>query len=309
MLGLAATAIFQAVIAILGGSAALLADTIHNAADLFTAAPLWIAFVLSRREANRRFTYGYDRAEDIAGAVVLLFIVASAGLAAWESVQKLLHPQVPRYLGWGIAAGVAGVIGNELVAQYRIGVGREIGSTALVADGQHARVDGLTSLGVVAGLIGVSLGYGWADPVAGLAISALIVRIAWDVGHDVLGRLMDSIDPATVDHIEELAAQTAGVRGVHDIRARWTGHQVLAELHLDLDPDLTLAEAHTIGEAVRHTLLREVVQLRDVVIHVDPAGPAFHHLADHHSRPQEAHHPDSGSSGASGESSASPAKD
>lgn len=282
LLVLAGTALFQGIIAVLGGSAALLADTIHNFADMFTAVPLWIAFALSRRQASRRFSYGYERAEDVAGAVVLLFILASAGLAAWESIRKLLQPEIPGHLEWGIAAGLVGLAGNELAARYRIRVGREIGSAALVADGQHARADGLTSLGVVVGLVGVRLGYPWADPVTGLLISLLIVRIAWEVGRDVLGRLMDSIEPETIERIERLAAETQGVISVHDVRARWVGHSILAELHLDLRPDLSLAEAHDIAENVRHTLLHEVTRLRDVIVHLDPAGPDFHQVTAHH---------------------------
>ncbi|MFQ5854352.1 MAG: cation diffusion facilitator family transporter [Anaerolineae bacterium] len=270
IVGLLLTALFQAGIAIVGGSAGLLADTLHNFADIFTAIPLWIAFTLQRREANRRYTYGYNRAEDVAGAVIVLMILFTAGIAAYQSYVKLVSESVPRLLGWGMAAGIVGFVGNEIVAQYRIKVGEEIGSAALVADGQHARVDGLTSLAAFLGLLGVRLGFPAADPMAGFVITAGILWIILDVGRDILGRLMDAIEPETVGRIERCAASIDGVAGVHDIRARWLGHKLTCELHIDVDGHITVIKGHDIAEEVRHALLHEFERLNDVIVHVDP---------------------------------------
>jgi len=274
--GLMVTALFQAGIAIVGGSAGLLADTLHNFADMFTAIPLWIAFALQRRQANRRYTYGYDRAEDVAGAVIILVILISAGIAAYQSYLKLVSHEVPRLLGWGMVAGLVGFLGNELVAQYRMKVGREIGSAALVADGQHARVDGLTSLAAFFGLLGVWLGVPVADPIAGFVITAGILWIVFDVGRDILGRLMDAIEPETVECIERRATSVAGVVGVHDIRARWVGHKLACEVHIDVDGRITVGDGHDIAESVRHALLHEIERLNDVIVHVDPLRDEHH---------------------------------
>lgn len=282
ILGLLLTVLFQAGIAILGGSAALLADTLHNLADMFTAVPLWIAFALQRREANRRYTYGYGRAEDVAGAFILVVIFATALLAGYESYLKLVRGEVPTLLGWGMVAGLVGFAGNELVAQYRIKVGREIGSAALIADGQHARVDGLTSLAAFFGLLGVRLGYPIADPVAGLVITAAILWIVVDVGRDIIGRLMDAVEPETIERIERCALRISGVEGVHDVRARWLGHRLICELHIDVDGHLTVIEGHAIAERVRHALLHEFEQLQDIIVHVDPLGDEYHLETAHH---------------------------
>jgi cation diffusion facilitator family transporter len=277
--GLLATAAFQAVIAVAGGSAGLLADTIHNLADAFTAIPLWIAFVLARRAANRRFTYGYGRAEDLAGLVVLLFVIFSAVTAGYESYRKFLSPERPRLIEWGIVASVVGMLGNEVVARYKIRVGKRIGSAALVAEGHHSRIDSLTSLAAGAGLVGVLLGFPLADPIAGFIITFAILGIVWEVGREILSRLMDAIEPQTVAEIERIAGGVEGVREVADVKARWLGHNITVELCVSVDNNLSVVDGHTIGEQVRHELLGHVERISEVIVHVDPveAFPDEHH--------------------------------
>ncbi len=279
------TAAFEAVVVWIGGSAGLLADMLHNFADMFTAVPLWIAFALARRQGNRRFTYGYNRAEDVAGVIILLVVAGTAAIAAYESYQKMISGAVPIHLGWGILAGVVGFLGNERVAQYRIRVGKEIGSAALVAYGQHGRIVGLTSLAAVAGLVGVWLGFPLADPLAGFVITLAILGIVWDVGRSILGRLMDAIEPETVDQIEQITAGVPGVEQFHNVRARWVGHQVYIELHINVDPGLTVAQGHQIAEEVRHQLLHQIPRLTNVLVHVDPCdhdGRDYHAITQHH---------------------------
>ena len=268
--GLLITAALQAVVALLSGSAGLLADTIHNFADAFTAVPLWIAFALARRAANRRFTYGYGRAEDMAGLIILLFVVLSAGLAAYESYLKLARNEAPRFLELSMAAAVVGMIGNEIVARYKIRVGEQIGSAALVAEGKHSRADSLTSLAAFFGLLGARLGFPLADPIAGLVITLAILRIGWEVGRDEFGRLMDAIEPEVIEAIERTAAHVPGVEGIHDVRARWLGHNITLEIHVSMNGDLTLIEAHTIGEAVRYKLLEHIPRSSEIIVHIDP---------------------------------------
>ncbi len=268
--GLLATAAFQAVIAIAGGSAGLLADTIHNFADAFTAVPLWIAFALARRAANKRFTYGYGRAEDLAGLVVLLFVIASAVTAGYESYRKFISPERPTLIEWGIVAAVVGMIGNEIVARYKIKVGKQLGSASLVAEGHHSRIDSLTSLAAGAGLIGVLLGFPLADPIAGFIITLAILGIVWEVGREILSRLMDAMEPETVEQIEKIAVQVDGVSQVHDLKARWLGHNITVELHITVAGELSVVQGHAIGEEVRHELLGHVPKISDVIVHVDP---------------------------------------
>ncbi|NTU81787.1 MAG: cation transporter [Chloroflexales bacterium] len=288
LLGLGATALFQVVIVLISGSVALLADTIHNFSDALTAVPLWFAFALSRRAATRRYTYGFGRAEDIAGTVVVLMILSSAIISGWESYKKLVDPTPLTNVGWVIAAAIIGFLGNEGVALFRIRVGREIGSAALIADGQHARVDGFTSLAVLIGAVGSLLGFPLADPIVGALITIAILFIVKDAAVAMWRRLMDAVEPAEVDRIEQAAARVAGVQEVHEVRARWIGHALSADLHIVVDEDLPTYASHGIAEEVRHALFHAQPRLATITVHVDPCGHGGddHHAAtEHHARP------------------------
>jgi cation diffusion facilitator family transporter len=273
LLALGATSVAQLVIVLISGSVALLADTIHNFSDALTAIPLWIAFALGRRAATRRYTYGFGRAEDLAGLFVVAMITGSAALAAIESVRRLIHPVAINHLGWVAAAGLVGFLGNELVAVYRIRVGRQIGSAALVADGLHARTDGFTSLAVLFGAGGVALGFPLADPIVGLLITIAILAVLRTAVRDVFRRLMDAVDPELVDAAEAALAAEPGVRGVRSVKMRWIGHRIHADAELDIDPNTSLTEAHRIAHEAEHTLTHAVPKLSSALIHAYPATP------------------------------------
>ncbi len=270
--GLGATALFQVVIVLMSGSVGLLADGIHNVSDALTAIPLWIAFALARRPATRRYTYGYGRAEDIAGVIIVLMIFLSSLVAAYESYQKLLHPEPLRSVWWVMAAAIVGFVGNEGVAILRMRIGRQIGSAALMADGQHARVDGWTSLAVLLGAIGSLLGFPLADPIIGILITLVILFIVKDSAVTMWRRLMDAVDPQQVEAVEREARAIPGVSDVHEVRLRWIGHTLYAELHITVDEDLSTWESHQIAEQVRHALFDAQPKLATVMVHVDPCG-------------------------------------
>jgi len=284
LLGLSATAAFQVVVVFFTNSVALLADTVHNLGDAATAIPLWIAFALARRKPTPRYTYGYGRFEDWAGVLVVVAILGSAAIAGYESVHRLLNPQPVDHLWAVIIASIIGFAGNELVAVFRIRVGREINSAALIADGYHARVDGLTSLGVLLGALGVWLGFPLADPVIGLVITAAILRIVWDSGKAIFPRLLDGVDPEVVEEVKEAAKDIPGVRSVTEVRVRWLGHRLHAEVNLAVRSDMPVADAHAISLEVRHRLLHSLNYLSQVTIHMDPehlSGEAHHRIPDH----------------------------
>lgn len=283
-LGLLATALFQVVIVLFSGSVALLADTIHNFGDAATAIPLWIAFTLARWKPNKRFTYGYGRVEDLAGVAIVLTILFSAIVAGYESIDRLFHPRTVEYLWAVIAASVIGFLGNEAVAMFRIKVGKEIGSAALIADGYHARVDGLTSLAVLFGAVGVWLGYPLADPVVGLLITAAIFRIVWESGRSVFTRLLDGVDPEVIDEIKHAVNHTEGVYDVTEVRVRWLGHRLHAEVNIAVSPELSVERGHEIAKDVRHQLLHHLRYLSNATIHIDPvnaSGEEHHRIVEH----------------------------
>jgi cation diffusion facilitator family transporter len=271
LLVLGVTAIAQIAIVVISGSIALAADTIHNFSDALTAVPLWIAFALSTKAASRRYTYGFGRVEDLAGLFVVAMIALSAIVAGYEAIERLIHPQPIANLGWVALAGVAGFVGNEWVALYRISVGRRIGSAALVADGLHARTDGFTSLAVLVGAGGVALGFPLADPIVGLVITVAILTVLRTAVRDVFRRLIDGVDPELVDTAEAVLAGQAGVRSVHSVRLRWIGHRLHADAELDVDPTLSLVAAHRIAHDSEHDLMHALPKLAAAMIHAYPA--------------------------------------
>lgn len=277
------TAVLQVVVVALSGSVALLADTLHNFGDAFTAIPLWVAFHLSRRPPTKRFTYGWGRLEDLAGVLIVLVILVSAVAAGYESFMRFLQPK-PVKLLWVVAvAAIVGFAGNEFVARYRIKIGKEINSAALEADGHHARMDGLVSLGVLISSLGVWLGYPLVDPIVGLLITSTILKIVWDSGRSVFLRLMDAVDPEIVDKVRRAASEATGVRDVSEVRARWIGHRLHAEVNLAVAPTLSVAQAHDISRNVQHGILHDLSYISNVLIHMDPLDTSGekHHRINH----------------------------
>jgi cation diffusion facilitator family transporter len=254
---LSITALLQIGVVALSGSVALLADTIHNIGDATTAIPLWIAFLLARRKPTRTFPYGLGRVEDLAGVIIVLIILFSAIVAGYQAIDRLIDPQTISHLGWLAAAGVVGFLGNEAVAVFRIRVGREINSAALIADGYHARTDGLTSLAVIAGATGVWLGFPLADPIAGLLITIAIFGIVWQSARSVLTRMLDGVEPGVIDDIHHAAEHVPGIH-VIDAKARWIGHRLHADIAIRLDQDLPLSAANKITASFESELFQHM---------------------------------------------------
>jgi cation diffusion facilitator family transporter len=290
--GLAATAAVELALVAASGSVALLADGLHNLGDVCTTATLWVAFVVGRRQPDRGHTFGFARAEDVAGVLVVLAIAASATVAAWESLGRLAGgaPELRRP-GWALAAALVGVLGNEVVARYKLRVGRRINSVPLQADGRHSRVDGLASLAAAVGIAAAWAGWRAADPLAGLLLVGVIGWVLAGSVREVLGRLLDRVDPDTVAAVERAAA-IPGVEAVHAVRARWVGRSLHVLVHADVDPDLSLREAHALGERARHAIFHAVPGVAAVDLHLDPAG-----VDDHDSHRETMHHVGHGDAG------------
>lgn len=285
LIALGITAVIQAIIVIFSGSVALLSDTLHNVADALTAIPLWIAFAVGRRRPTRGYTYGFGRFEDVAGLLIVVAIAASAALIIWESVGRLAEPRLIDHIPWVIAAGLVGAIGNEVVARYRVKVGREIGSEALIADGQHARSDALTSLAVVVAGIGAAFGSAWVDPVAGIVVAGAMLWLLGRTARRMSRRLLDGVEPAIVDDVEESVRGVVGVRDVTDLRVRWHGHQLSVAVSVSVDPDLTVSAGHDTAHEIEHALHHRFSFPVHAIVHIGPLGhPGAHDATAHHNR-------------------------
>jgi cation diffusion facilitator family transporter len=284
MVGLLLTALMQAAVVAVTSSVALLADTIHNFGDAATAIPLWIAFLMVRKKPSKRFSYGYGRVEDLAGIVIVFIMLISGLMVAYESVSRLFEPQEIHYLSVIAVASLVAFAGNELVARLRLRVGKEISSAALVADGYHARTDALSSLGVFLGAGAMWLGYPQADPVVGLAITFVIFKIVWSSGKSLFSRLLDGVDPEVIDEVTHSGKHVREVLEVTEVRVRWVGHRLLADVNIAVTSHLSVEQGHEIARAVRHELLHHLPYLGNATIHVDPAtasGEEHHRMANH----------------------------
>ncbi|MDP5228619.1 MULTISPECIES: cation diffusion facilitator family transporter [Arthrobacter] len=262
------TTLLQFVVVLFSGSVALLADTVHNFSDALTAVPLWVAFVLARRPASKAYGYGLGKAEDLSGLFIIAVVALSAVVAAWQAIDRLLHPQPLTNLWWVAAAGVIGFLGNESVAVYRIRVGQRIGSAALVADGVHARTDGFTSLAVVVGAVGVMLGFPLADPIVGLLISAAIIALLWGTVKNLGRRLLDGVEPGLVDRAEHALEHVDGIHAVENVRLRWSGHRLHGSVAVTVDPALSVAGADELRSDARRQLKAHLPHLEDMVVEV-----------------------------------------
>lgn len=286
MVALVVTALVQFGVVLISGSVALLADTIHNIADAASGLPLWLAFLLARKPTTRRFTYGYGRAEDFAGLIIVLMIVGSGIVVAYESMTHLWNPPTVQYLGAVGVASVIGFLGNEAVARYRLKVGHEIGSAALIADGHHARTDALSSLSVLAATLGVWMGMPTADPLVGLLIAAVILKMGWESGASIVMRMLDGVDPDVTDEVVHAMHHVPSVQDVTEVRIRWLGHRLLAEVNIGVDPSLSVEAGHHIAAEVQHQLLHHLRYLSNVVVHIDPLTASGEH---HHRIPVHTH--------------------
>jgi len=272
------TALLQMVIVYISGSVSLFADTAHNIGDGLNSIPLLIAFYLARRIPTRRYTYGFGRAEDVAGIIIVISIAVSAVVVLSQSFQRLINPQPLTNLGWVAAAALLGFLGNEAVAILQIRVGRNIGSAAMVADGLHARTDGLTSLAVLLAAVGSWYGYPLVDPIIGILIGIAIVFITWDAMKTIWYRLMDAVDPELIDRAERVISENVDVLETRRVRMRWVGHCLHADVYISVNSDLKTSESHLVAEQVRHVLFHEFPDLSEINVHIGHV--LFHEFPD-----------------------------
>jgi len=256
-IGLGGTGLVELLLAVLTGSVGLLGDAIHNLSDVSTSAVVFLGFRLSRRPATERYPYGLERAEDLAGIGIAVVIWASAAFAGYESIRKLIGHGPTTHLAAGIAGAIIGIVGNVVVARYKLLVGRRINSATLVVDARHSWLDALSSAGALAGLIAVAAGQPWGDPVAGLAITAVICHVGYEVTGDVLRRLADGVDPSVITTAEAAAGTVPGVRHAH-ARARWTGRTLRVEIEGWVDPGLPARDADAIGRQVAAVIAQQL---------------------------------------------------
>jgi cation diffusion facilitator family transporter len=268
-IGLALTGGIELALAVFTGSVALLGDALHNLSDVSTSAVVFLGFHISKRKPSARYPYGYERAEDLAGLGVALVIWGSAVFAGVESYLKLVGNGGTTHVGIGMAGAVLGIVGNQVVARYKLVVGKRIQSATLVADARHSWLDALSSLGALAGLALVAAGQRWGDPIAGFAVTAFILHVGYQVTAQILDHLMDGVDPADVEAARRAAAAIGGPDVV--ARGRWMGRSLLLDVEFPLAGDVSIDEGDALGQRIEAAVFAAVPAARRVTVRSHPA--------------------------------------
>jgi len=283
LLGL--TTVFQIGIYLMSGSVALLGDTVHNFGDAIISIPLLFAFWLANKRANKRYTYGYGRAEDLAGLFIVLAISISAFYILWESLHRLFNPVPLDNLELVAAAAIVGFAGNVLAAMIQIRTGKKMKSDALIANGTHSQTDGLTSLAILVAVMGAWFGYPIIDAIIGIVMGIIILFIAKDSAKSMWYKLMDAVDPTIVKKAERIVNEHPDVKDVQRLQMRWIGHHLQVEAVLSLNADLNTAQCNSVSEHISHHLYHDIPNLSETTIAVIPwstDGKTFHCEASHH---------------------------
>jgi cation diffusion facilitator family transporter len=261
--GLAVAGGVELAVALFTGSVGLLGDALHNLSDVSTSALVFVGFAVSKKQPSPGYPYGYERAEDISGLGVALVIWASAVFAGVQSFAKFVGHGATTHLGVGMVGAVVGVVGNLVVARYKRRVGVRIQSATLVADARHSWLDAISSLGALAGLVAVALGYRLGDPIAGFAVTLFVAHVGYEVTKELLHHLMDGVDPEILVKAKLAAESVPGVLEA-SLSGRWTGRTLRIEVAGRVDPDSSVAEAGRVGQGVEAAVLHAVDQARDV---------------------------------------------
>jgi cation diffusion facilitator family transporter len=261
--GLALTGAIELAIALFTGSVALLGDALHNLSDVSTSLVVFLGFWISKRKPSPTHPYGYERAEDIAGLGIALVIFASAAFAAYESYLKLISDRGTINLYVGMAAAVIGMAGNLGVSRYKKHVARQIRSVTMEAEANHSWLDMISSLGALVGLVGVALGYRWADPIAGFAVTLFILHVGWEVTTEILHHLMDGVDPEQLEAARHAASNVPDVQDVA-VRGRWMGRSLTLEVEGQMPGETPLARSEEIGRTVEAAVRNAVEEVRHI---------------------------------------------
>jgi cation diffusion facilitator family transporter len=258
---------------IVGHSFALLADAMNSLGDVVTTLVVLFALWIAQRPPDEEHPYGHTRAEGIAASNVALLVVLSALALAWEALRQWgVSSETPP--GWTLAIAAVNVVVKEGLYHYKMRVGRRTGSAAIIANAWDHRSDALSALAVLVGLAAVRWGgpaFAWADKAASLVVATAIVWSGLRLFRASGSELMDvQADEDFIRRIRETARAVPGVSDVEKLRVRKSGLEYFADIHIQVDPGMTVAEGHRIGHAVKDRLVDEFRPLRDVLVHLEP---------------------------------------
>ena len=262
----------KVVVGVTAGSQALVADGIHSFSDLVTDFLVLFAAKHAHRAADAEHPYGHGRIETVATVVLGMALMLVAVGIGYDATRRLLDQDLLLHPGWlALVVAVISVLSKEVIYQYTARVARRLRSKLLLANAWHSRSDAISSIIVVIGVVGTMAGYPYLDAIAAIAVGLMIAKIGWDLQWKSLQELIDSaLDPEQVEAIRKTIMAVDGVRACHMLRTRHSGSDALVDVHILVDPVLSVSEGHQIGEAVRWRLLKTVEEVSDVTVHIDP---------------------------------------
>ena len=270
---------FNIIIGIMSGSYALISEGAHTLSDIITTIVAYAGFKIGQKPADEEHPIGHGRAEAISGLVIVLFLAMVAYEIMSGAVEKILNPTlitVPDTFAAIMA--VFGILVNFSVSEYIINIGKKIKSPAIIADGQHQKTDIFSSVAVLVGVIVSNIGYPILDPIIGLVIGFLILKTAYDIGKANLDNIMGKLPSQEfLDKIKEIADNTPPAQEAHNIKVDYLGSYAVVTLHVKLDGSLTLDETHEIVHQVQDNIIREMPEVKYVMVHACPIGLQYDH--------------------------------
>jgi len=260
------------IVGVSSGSVALVAEAAHTLSDVMTSIITYIGFRIGQRPPDREHPYGHGRAEALVGLVVVLFLGIISYEIVSEAYRKLfIEVAPPDYTAALMAA--AGIVANISMTLYIRRIGERINSPAIVADAQHQKVDIFSCIAIMVGVAGSNLGFRFLDPLVAVIIAVLVLKTAFDVGRENVNNILGAVPyPELMRDIETAALSVDGVKGIHDVRINYFGPYAAADIHIEVDGDMVLREAHRIAHDVEGKIIADVDMIKIVNVHVCPVG-------------------------------------
>ena len=263
--------IIKIILGFIGQSGALIADGVHSFSDLLTDWVTWYAAKLSGDAPDADHPYGHERFETIATLGLSIFLAIVGTIIIFEGFGRFSNPNELRHENWLIAAAALSVLSKEALYWYTVKVARDINSDLLKANAWHHRTDAFSSIVVVIGIIGAANGYFFLDSVAAIIVGILIIYIGWQLGFEATKELVDtSIDQEDIKALRVALSEIKGVNSVHTLRTRKVGHKKSADVHVQVNPFLSVSEGHIISVSVERVAKECIEELDDVTVHIDP---------------------------------------
>ena len=266
-------------VGLMSGSYALISEGAHTLSDVATSIIAYAGFKIGQKPADKEHPIGHGRAEAISGLIIVVFLALVAYEIITGAIDKIIHPElvtVPDV--YAALMALFGIFVNYVISEYIIRIGKEIKSPAIVADGKHQKTDIFSSVAILIGVVVSNMGYPILDPIIGLLIGLLIIKTAYSIAKENIDNIMGRVpSEAFINQIKEVANNTPHAQNAHNIKVDNLGAYSTVYLHIEVDGNLTLNETHKIVHTVENNILKEIPEVKSVMVHACPIGLNYNH--------------------------------